>query len=433
MKSITKYSLTIVASIVLTACSGSGSKGTTQSNLDLNPAITKHTTETSTTVATQTQKAEAPKVDAQGAIPSEQAKKSVNNKGIKTESKPEVANNASEQEKPSPKVNANMTVSDTNISNTSNNAAVIAESTNSEPTGNTITITAPAVETTKPTIIGSVVNESPNSKEELTPPSEDNTASGTTVSESSTTPEQPQSYPPIQIVPNESTPTIQLGNSDSNVFSNFTKRGGINDTNDYITLNLVDKNITLAVVEPKDPKSKNNLSNSHLETLRDNNGHLMGYYGYAALSRETENDTVSDGKTLAYRYLPLLEMDHNQPTTQPTTNIQYQGKMYYHYTEIPAQALEASVRANYIAETKKLTMDITGTRNGDDYWQLKATEVSKDGNVVGRLFTDKTASGEFDGKIYGLKGELLIGNAKNEDSNDRTKNWQGVLGAKTVE
>lgn len=169
---------------------------------------------------------------------------------------------------------------------------------------------------------------------------------------------------------------------------------------------------------------------SELITLRSIDGNLLGYYGYAKISEISKNDF---GEFSAkHTYLPLFEIDPEVEKIRPAQNMTYQGKMFYHYLQIPEQSLEAGVTAVYQANTKRISVEISDTQG--NLWNIRdggrdGVEVSESGDVVGRLYTNKVPSGEFIGGIYGKNGELLVAKTKYEDHQDPQKSWKGVVGA----
>lgn len=212
--------------------------------------------------------------------------------------------------------------------------------------------------------------------------------------------------------------------NDQDIWQGFSKNGGYYDANNWVSITLEGKEIKLA------PVNGSNSNNSKMNTLRDADGNLVGYYGYATLNKIKENQYKPGEKDVERKYMALLEAREDAKTL-PTHDLSYQGKMYYALKDAPEQAKEANVTATYRHMNKSILIDIYDV-NGNDLTTNKI-EVSENGSIFTRLsLKDKrTPAGEFKGGLYGKSGEILLGEAKNEDSRPNTSqnNWKGVIGA----
>ncbi|MDO9841025.1 hypothetical protein Q7486_09805 [Glaesserella parasuis] len=217
-------------------------------------------------------------------------------------------------------------------------------------------------------------------------------------------------------------PSQQL--SDQDIWRGFSKNGGYYDANNWVSITLEGKEIKLA------PVNGSNSNNSKMNTLRDADGNLVGYYGYATLNKIKENQYKPGEKDVERKYMALLEAREDAKTL-PTHDLSYQGKMYYALKDAPEQAKEANVTATYRHMNKSILIDIYDV-NGNDLTTNKI-EVSENGSIFTRLYLKdkRTPAGEFKGGLYGKSGEILLGEAKNEDSRPNTSqnNWKGVIGA----
>ncbi|MWP85632.1 hypothetical protein [Glaesserella parasuis] len=212
--------------------------------------------------------------------------------------------------------------------------------------------------------------------------------------------------------------------SDRDIWQGFSKNGGYYDANNWVSITLEGKEIKLA------PVNGSNSNNSKMNTLRDADGNLVGYYGYATLNKIKENQYKPGEKDVERKYMALLEAREDAKTL-PTHDLSYQGKMYYALKDAPEQAKEANVTATYRHMNKSILIDIYDV-NGNDLTTNKI-EVSENGSIFTRLYLKgkRTPAGEFKGGLYGKSGEILLGEAKNEDSRPNTSqnNWKGVIGA----
>ncbi|MDP0337511.1 hypothetical protein Q7268_07205 [Glaesserella parasuis] len=212
--------------------------------------------------------------------------------------------------------------------------------------------------------------------------------------------------------------------NDQDIWQGFSKNGGYYDANNWVSITLEGKEIKLA------PANGSNSNNSKMNTLRDADGNLVGYYGYATLNKIKENQYKPGEKDVERKYMALLEAREDAKTL-PTHDLSYQGKMYYALKDAPEQAKEANVTATYRHMNKSILIDIYDV-NGNDLTTNKI-EVSENGSIFTRLYLKdkRTPAGEFKGGLYGKSGEILLGEAKNEDSRPNTSqnNWKGVIGA----
>ncbi|WP_075592420.1 hypothetical protein [Glaesserella parasuis] len=223
-------------------------------------------------------------------------------------------------------------------------------------------------------------------------------------------------------------PSQQL--SDQDIWQGFSKNGGYYDANNWVSITLEGEEIQLA------PVSGSHSNNSKMNTLRDADGNLVGYYGYATLSKTKPNPYKPGEQNVERKYMALQEVTaREEAKTRPTHDLSYQGKMYYALNDAPEQALEADVSANYKNANKSISIDIFGKAERSD-WHLtthKPQKVGSDGSVFAQLYTIENRkpikAGQFDGGLYGKNGEILLGKAKNEDITKKENNWEGVIGA----
>lgn len=218
-------------------------------------------------------------------------------------------------------------------------------------------------------------------------------------------------------------PTVENINRDEIAFNRLTQRGGHFDASQWISITLSGKSLVLAPVN-------SSLNSGQLHTLRDTDGNLVGYYGYAALTKTVPSSYNPDEKQALAKYMALQEGDM-EAKVRPTVDLAYRGTMYYALNEAPEQALTADVTATYRNAKKSITIDIFGKEHLG--WDITSKEVpvSDNGSIFTRLYTmdKKTVAGQFDGGLYGKNGEILLGEAKSEDSNQKENNWKGVIGA----
>ncbi|KDD81402.1 membrane protein [Glaesserella parasuis] len=215
--------------------------------------------------------------------------------------------------------------------------------------------------------------------------------------------------------------------NDQDIWQGFSKNGGYYDASNWVSITLEGKEIKLA------PVNGSNSNNSKMNTLRDADGNLVGYYGYATLSK-TKPDPYRPGeKDVERKYMALLEA-REEAKTLPTHDLSYQGKMYYALNDAPEQAKEADVTATYKHMNKSILINIYDV-NGNNL-TTNQTKVSENGSIpLTRLYLidgkPKKVAGQFEGGLYGKSGEILLGKAKQEDSTPNTpqNNWEGVIGA----
>ncbi|MDO9986824.1 hypothetical protein Q7463_07745 [Glaesserella parasuis] len=212
--------------------------------------------------------------------------------------------------------------------------------------------------------------------------------------------------------------------SDQDIWHGFSKDGGYYDANNWVSITLEGKEIKLA------PVSGSNSNNSKMNTLRDADGNLVGYYGYATLNKIKENQYKPGEKDVERKYMALLEA-REEAKTLPTHDLSYQGKMYYALNAAPEQAKEANVTATYRHMNKSILINIYDV-NGNNL-TTNQTNVSENGSIFTKLYLmdgkPKKVAGQFDGGLYGKNGEILLGKAKNEDITKKENNWEGVIGA----
>lgn len=216
------------------------------------------------------------------------------------------------------------------------------------------------------------------------------------------------------------------------IFAEFNQKGGVYDTNEWISLKFDDDKVRMLPIA-----ANIHLNNApELSTLNDKEGRLLGYYGFAMLSKTVPNPYYPDENLAEYRYLDLLEIDDTQKV-QPNKTMNYEGKFYYHYTSTPVEAKEGNAKAHYRGNDKRISLELFG-ENGE-HWELKenartfTVPVQSDGSVSGRLFSGKQPNGEFYGAIYGKNGEVFAGKAEYEDYNQPNNSWKGVIGTTAKE
>lgn len=216
------------------------------------------------------------------------------------------------------------------------------------------------------------------------------------------------------------------------IFAEFNQKGGVYDTNEWISLKFDDDKVHMLPIA-----ANIHLNNApELSTLHDKEGRLLGYYGFAMLSKTVPNPYYPDENLAEYRYLDLLEIDDTQKV-QPNKTMNYEGKFYYHYTSTPVEAKEGNAKAHYRGNDKRISLELFG-ENGE-HWELKenartfTVPVQADGSVSGRLFSGKQPNGEFHGAIYGKNGEVFAGKAEYEDYNQPNNSWKGVIGTTAKE
>lgn len=216
--------------------------------------------------------------------------------------------------------------------------------------------------------------------------------------------------------------------SDSEIFGRFSKNGGHYDANAWMSINLDGTELKLAGL------SDAHLNAQQIHTLRDSDGQLVGYYGYAALSKTKPSQYHPEENVAEYKYMALREA-REEARSVPNVDMTYRGKMYYALDSAPQQALEADVSANYRNASKSISIEIAGQSDRSG-WHLTTNtpqSVSENGSIFTQLYTRENGklvkAGQFDGGLYGKNGEILLGEAKHEDSTKQENNWKGAVGA----
>ncbi|MCT8776280.1 hypothetical protein KZ340_09550, partial [Glaesserella parasuis] len=85
--------------------------------------------------------------------------------------------------------------------------------------------------------------------------------------------------------------------SDQDIWHGFSKDGGYYDANNWVSITLEGKEIKLA------PVNGSNSNNSKMNTLRDADGNLVGYYGYATLSKTKPDPYRPDENNVERKYM----------------------------------------------------------------------------------------------------------------------------------
>lgn len=251
-------------------------------------------------------------------------------------------------------------------------------------------------------------------------------------------PEQPQQPPKPEDVPQQ--PDTRL-KADQEALSKLEIKsphsGGVLSS---IPLKLVindnNRKVELQVLPPHSFVGMPNL-----ETLRDSDGKLIGYYGHVRYSEQSIDINKEEQASLREYFLQDIDTSTKQQP-EGMGDIVYQGKMIYRYDSNRNHADEALVKATYHGRDKTLGMRIT-TKN-QDIWTLHNgktqnspafVSVGEDGSIGGHLmFTHNQDSkpkfnGQFTGGLYGKNGSVLAGEASFED---RENGWKGVVGATAV-
>ncbi|WP_289623085.1 hypothetical protein [Neisseria montereyensis] len=209
--------------------------------------------------------------------------------------------------------------------------------------------------------------------------------------------------------------------------------GALLDTPFKLMINDGSQKVELQVLAPHSP-----VGQSKLETLRDSDGRLIGYYGHARYSKQINQDFDEKDAEIRSYFLQNAD-DSMKQRPEGMGDITYQGKMIYRYDNNPNDADEAVVRATYHGRDKTLDMRITTKEQ--DIWTLHndrsprsitPASVGEDGSVSGYLaFTGNQdsrpiANGQFSGGLYGKNGSVLTGRASFEN---KENGWKGVVGA----
>ncbi|MDO1510152.1 MULTISPECIES: hypothetical protein [unclassified Neisseria] len=204
----------------------------------------------------------------------------------------------------------------------------------------------------------------------------------------------------------------------------------------HLVLKEGTRKIDLGIVSPHDF-----IGTPKVETLRDLDGTLVGYYGYARVSEQKKDEARPDGEKIyaADRHFFLQSSDSSQLRLPVSLgNVTYKGKMFYQYNNDPNRAAEADVSATYFGQSKRLSMTISGQ---EGQWRLQdspavsspeTASVHANGLVAGYLAFKGNEeakfkpNGTFTGGFYGKNGSVLTGQAQ---FNDKDKGWKGVIGA----
>lgn len=179
-----------------------------------------------------------------------------------------------------------------------------------------------------------------------------------------------------------------------------------------------------------------------IETLRDSDDMLVGYYAYAGVNK-TGPDPKANGEQVSELVSYFLQYADESKKQIPAAlgNVTYKGQMLYQYNSQPGSYEVADVTATYYGADKTLGMRIEESNGG--FWTLHESnrlsggqtaraKVEDDGSVLGSLLfrgageSKDIANGHFIGGFYGKNGSVLTGKAGLED---REKGWQGVVGA----
>ncbi|UOO77607.1 hypothetical protein LVJ85_03770 [Neisseria sp. Dent CA1/247] len=236
----------------------------------------------------------------------------------------------------------------------------------------------------------------------------------------------------------------EVSKTDAEVFNKLrveTEESGVSVENLFhLVLKEGTGKIDLGIMQPHafigDPK---------VETLRDLDGKLVGYYGYALVSEQKRGEERADDEKIfsTNRHFFLRSADLSQRQLPAGSgDITYTGKMFYQYNKNPNPAEEAVVSAKYSGKNQRLSMTISGK---DGQWRLQEGKnvsnpntsvfVFSNGIVGGNLAFRGNADdkfrpdGTFTGGFYGKNGSVLIGDAQSED---RDNGWKGVIGATAV-
>ena len=235
--------------------------------------------------------------------------------------------------------------------------------------------------------------------------------------------------------PEEQAPQTAV-ESDQDVFSRLSlenRHGLLLDKTLKMVFNDQGKTVEIELIQPQDQ-----FIQKDIRTLRDSNGKITGYYGFAVVNHPKMNDYGEyEGTEIVYHY--LQSADESQMRRPVSDNeISYRGNMYYHYTDSPTDFLNADVTAKYYGGSKTLSMMIHDNKGG--LWELHQdrspksplrVSVGERGDVGGHLFFHDNSgnrpvlNGTFSGGFYGANGSVLTGKANHDGKNA----WQGVIGA----
>lgn len=168
------------------------------------------------------------------------------------------------------------------------------------------------------------------------------------------------------------------------------------------------------------------------DILTDRDGRLLGYIGYAMLSKEKVSANHPDEKEVEYANFPLLKMDESQKGL-PSQDMHYNGSLHYHYLQAPMEALQGRVSAHYHHQQKQIAIDLFGEKG--EYWVVKNglkdqnVAVEPNGEIFAKVWQERKPLGSFDGAIYGKNGEVLVGKVEYSDLTSPQDSWIGVVGA----
>lgn len=237
--------------------------------------------------------------------------------------------------------------------------------------------------------------------------------------------------------------------SDQSVFDKLSISSNDNKSlkgDDIYQLKLEGKDIKLTLLS-EDKFTK--VIEPQIETLRDSNGVLVGYTGYAKVNEKIFND-YNEVTSTKLRNIYIQDMDSAQAQLPvASTKLIYKGAMNYYYSEKEGgeigQNQIADVNAIYDGSNKTLSMDIEDRETAEGkYWklydqrQVRASsdiKVENDGSVSGYLLeltankqkpsVNSNYNASFTGGFYGKDGQFLVGEAKSLDE----KTWQGIIKA----
>ncbi|MDU8924451.1 hypothetical protein RYD26_05925 [Pasteurellaceae bacterium LIM206] len=256
---------------------------------------------------------------------------------------------------------------------------------------------------------------------------------------------QPEAKPDVQPQQPETPPQKQNNKiSDEQALQNLGLPYASKDNGEFssvlntFTLMLENKNIDLKLMDEN--KYLFYKDGKQLETLRDKDGNLVGYYGYAVVGEKYAKNGYEELDGITFSPYLLQNTDDSQKQ-KPITTANYSGKMFYrHKGDSQLEVSEAEVNATFNAQDNTVSMNLRNNEK-DDRWYLhegnafrnaknaNPAHVNEDGSFSGTLLkseSDKlTQDGNFSGGFFGKDGSVLTGRAEGQ-------NWKGVVGA-TVE
>ncbi|MDH2999122.1 hypothetical protein A1D22_04495 [Pasteurellaceae bacterium LFhippo2] len=231
--------------------------------------------------------------------------------------------------------------------------------------------------------------------------------------------------PETPVVEIPEVPKEPASQQDIDSLNAVTKEWGDTAKN-FVSLEIEGKQLALATLDSATMQMKR----SEVETLRDSQGKIVGYYGYGIVEQENASIFADSNN---FHYLIVNGKDTKERPIEMNHNMTYQGKMFYRYSNEPKDVLSATVNAAYNADEKQVSMNIKGA---DQEWILKGEDESpnvdvEDNMILGELYTkDGQANGDFDGEFLGKQGEVIIGVAGFVDHENPKQSWEGVVGAK---